>query len=214
VFVLKKIHLKETVLDSALLSLAPAVIIFSFISTITPGPNNLLLAHSGAHFGMRKTLPHVIGIRCGMLLIHLSILLGLGKVFDLWPTLHQAFTLLAASYIIYMAIKIAISKRPNQSKKGKPMGFIQAASFQVINPKSWATLVTLGTAFTLSGDLFWPSALMGIILHQIATLPGTFMWITIGKMVAYKLSEPSFHRAFNLIMGALLLASLPMIFMR
>ncbi len=201
-------------MESALLSLAPAVIVFSFISTITPGPNNLLLAHSGAHFGMRKTLPHVIGIRCGMLFLHLSILLGLGKVFDLWPTLHQVFTLLAASYIIYMAIKIAISKRPNQSNKGKPMGLIQAATFQVINPKSWATLVTLGTVFTLSGDLFWPSAVMGIILHQIATLPGTFMWITIGKLVANKLNEPSFHRAFNLVMGLLLLASLPMIFMR
>jgi len=201
-------------LESALLSLAPAVIVFSFISTVTPGPNNLLLAHSGAHFGMRKTLPHVIGIRCGMLLLHLSILLGLGKVFDLWPILHQAFALLAASYIVYMAIKIAISKRPNQSKKGKPMGLIQAASFQVINPKSWATLVTLGTAFTLSGDLFWPSAVMGIILHQLATLPGTFMWITIGKLVANKLSEPRFHRIFNLIMGLLLLASLPMIFIR
>lgn len=199
-------------MDSALLGLAPAVIVFSFISTITPGPNNLLLAHSGAHFGIRKTLPHVLGIRCGMLLLHLSILFGLGEVFKIWPVLHQVFTLLAASYIIYMAIKIALSKQPKQESKGKPMGLLQAASFQIINPKSWATLVTLGTAFTLTGDLFWPSALMGIVLHQIATLPGTFMWITIGKLVANKLREPRFHRAFNVIMGTLLLVSLPMVF--
>lgn len=198
-------------MESALLSLAPAIIVFSFISTVTPGPNNLLLAHSGAHFGMRKTLPHVLGIRCGMVILHLSILLGLGKVFEVWPVLHQVFTVLAASYIVYMAIKIATSKQPSESNKGEPMGLFQAASFQWINPKSWATLITLGTAFTLSGDLFWPSALMGIILHQIATLPGTFMWISIGKLVAHKLSDPTFHRRFNLIMGALLLASLPLI---
>lgn len=201
-------------MDSALLSLAPAVIIFSFISTITPGPNNLLLAHSGAHFGIRKTLPHVVGIRCGMVLLHLSILLGLGKAFDLWPMLHQVFAFLAATYIVYMAIKIALTKKQTQNKKGKPMGLLQAASFQLINPKSWATLITLGTVFTLNGDLFWPSALMGIILHQIATLPGTFMWITIGKLVANKLNEPKFHRLFNLVMSILLLASLPMIFIR
>lgn len=199
-------------MESALLSLAPAVIVFSFISTITPGPNNLLLAHSGAHFGMRKTLPHVLGIRCGMLFLHLSILLGLGEIFKIWPMLHQIFTLLAASYIIYMAIKIATSKQPKHAVKGNPMGLMQAASFQLINPKSWATLITLGTAFTLGGDLFWPSALMGILLHQIATLPGTFMWITIGKLVSHKLSKPRFYRIFNIIMGALLLASLPMIF--
>jgi len=199
-------------LDSALVSLIPAIIIFSFISTITPGPNNLLLAHSSAHFGIRKTLPHVIGIKFGMMSLHLSILFGLGKVFELWPSLHQVFTLLAASYIIYMAIKIAFSKMPSQNNKGQPMGLIQAASFQVVNPKSWATLITLGTAFTLSGDLFWPSALMGIVLHQIWTLPGTFMWISIGKLVANKLNEPGFHRIFNVLMVALLLASLPMIF--
>ena len=200
-------------MESTLISLAPAVIVFSFISTITPGPNNLLLAHSGAHFGLRKTLPHVLGIRCGMLLLHLSILLGLAEVFKLWPILHQIFSFLTASYIIYMAIKIATSRQVATQTKGKPMGLVQAASFQVINPKSWATLITLGTAFTLSGELFWPSAIMGMILHQIATLPGTLMWISIGKLVANKLSDARFQRQFNLTMSTLLLLSLPMIFM-
>ena len=68
-------------MNSALIELVPAIILFCLISTITPGPNNILLAHSGAHFGLRKTLPHVIGIRCGMTTLHLTILLGLSELF-------------------------------------------------------------------------------------------------------------------------------------
>ncbi|WP_191602759.1 LysE family translocator [Marinomonas algicola] len=199
-------------MDSALLELTPALILFCLISTMTPGPNNILLAHSGAHFGIKKTLPHVIGIRLGMTILHITILLGLGELFKIWPYMHKVCTIMAAGYIIYMSIKIATAKIHNTNSHLKPMSVLQAASFQAINPKSWASLITASSAFTLNGDLFWPSALLGIIMFNIATLPGSFMWITIGKLVSARLQQPKFHRIFNSIMGVLLLSTLPMIF--
>lgn len=195
-----------------LIELLPAMIIFCLISTITPGPNNLLLAHSSAHFGIKKTLPHVLGIRLGMTSLHITILLGLGEIFQLWPIMHKVCTIIAAGYIIYMAAKIAFAKRHKTNDNGQPMSIIQAAIFQMINPKSWATLITGSSVFTLTGDLFWPSAILGVIMFNIATLPGTFMWITIGKLVSHKLQEPRFNRIFNILMGTLLLTTVPMIF--
>ena len=194
-----------------LIELLPAMIIFCLISTITPGPNNLLLAHSSAHFGIRKTLPHVLGIRLGMTSLHITILLGLGELFRLWPVMQKLFTVIAAGYILYMAVKIAFAKRHKAKDGGKPMSVKQAALFQLINPKSWAMLITGSSVFTLTGDLFWPSAILGVVMFNIATLPGTFMWISIGKLVSHKLQEPRFNRIFNILMGTLLLTTVPMI---
>jgi threonine/homoserine/homoserine lactone efflux protein len=200
-------------MNNALLEIAPAIILFCSITTLTPGPNNILLTHSAANFGIRRTLPHVLGIRTGMTLLHITILLGLGELFKHWPYLHQFFTYIAATYIFYMSAKIAFAKPRNSHHSLQPMNIFQAASFQLINPKSWASLITLSSAFTLAGDLFWPSALFGVLMCNLATLPGTFMWLTIGKLVAKKLQNPKFHRIFNIVMGTLLLTTVPMIFL-
>ncbi|MCV2403174.1 LysE family translocator [Marinomonas sp. C2222] len=200
-------------MSNALLELLPALTLFCLVSTLTPGPNNILLAHSGANFGIKRTLPHVAGIRLGMTLLHCFILLGLGKVFSLWPKTHDVFAFIAAGYILYMSIKIALAK-PHSSKNSlQPMGVIQAALFQGINPKSWASLISASSLFTLAGDQFWPSALICIIAFNVATLPGTFMWISIGKLVSRKLKDPTFHKYFNILMGALLSTTLPMMFL-
>jgi threonine/homoserine/homoserine lactone efflux protein len=200
-------------MNPALLDIAPALILFCLVATLTPGPNNILLANSGAHFGIRKTLPHVLGIRIGMTMLHIAVLLGLGQIFKHWPILHDVFTFAAAAYIVYMSAKIALAK-PHDSKNSlQPMSIKEAALFQAINPKSWSMLITASSVFTLTGDLFWPSALMCLIAFNTATIPGTFMWITIGKLVSSKLQNPTFHRNFNLLMGLLLLTTLPMIFL-
>jgi threonine/homoserine/homoserine lactone efflux protein len=204
---------EETTMNSELIELAPTLALFCMVSTLTPGPNNILLAHSGAHFGMRKTLPHVLGIRFGMTTLHLTILFGLGRLFTVWPNLQDLLSVIACAYIIYIAIKIALNKPPKDNQKSYPMGFIQAASFQFINPKSWAMLLTASSVFTLENELFWPSAILGLILFNLATLPGTFMWITIGKLVSKKLVNPKFNRGFNFFMSFLLLMTLPMLFL-
>lgn len=199
-------------MDSALLEIIPALMLFCLISTITPGPNNILLANSGANFGFRRTLPHVLGIRLGMTLLHIMILFGLGEMFKHWPFLHDVFTAIAAGYIVYMSVKIASAKMHNDKKSLQPMRIMQAATFQAINPKSWASLMTASSVFTLTGDLFWPSALLCLLMFNVATLPGTFMWITIGKLVSKRLQDPKFHRYFSVSMGGLLLITLPMMF--
>lgn len=122
-------------MNKALLDIAPSIILFCFISTVTPGPNNILLAHSAAQFGIVKTLPHILGIRCGMTLLHISILLGLGEIFKLWPSMHTICTYIAAGYIVYMSLKIAFAKIHSTNRRAQPMGIIQAAMFHGYHPQ-------------------------------------------------------------------------------
>ena len=148
-----------------------------------------------------------------MTALHLTILLCLGELFILWPNLQQLLSIIAAVYILYIALKIAFNKPPGEQQRERPIGFIQAASFQLINPKSWAMLLTASSVFTLENELFWPSAILGLLLFNLATLPGTFMWITIGKLVSKKLIDPKFNQRFNWSMSFLLLLTLPMLFL-
>ena len=197
---------------SAVLSLLPALILFSISATLTPGPNNILLAYSGANFGFRKTLPHIVGIRIGMTCMHLAMLLGLGKLFEQYPMLHQVLSVFAASYIIYLAIKIARGKPNSSNSSASPMTFRQAALFQLVNPKSWAMLLTLVTALTLPNEQYWPSALLGVIVFNLATLPCSFFWVGVGRYLKGFLQNPQKLKRFNLVMASLLLLTLPLIF--
>ncbi|MCD8547228.1 MAG: hypothetical protein LRY38_01995 [Aeromonadaceae bacterium] len=58
---------------------------FALVSSITPGPNNLMLTSAGARFGLQRTLLHVVGISAGMGLMLLLVSLGLGELFAAQP---------------------------------------------------------------------------------------------------------------------------------
>ncbi|KZN65943.1 hypothetical protein N473_10265 [Pseudoalteromonas luteoviolacea CPMOR-1] len=196
-----------------LFTLFPALVLFSFAASITPGPNNILLTYSGSQFGIKKTLPHIVGIRAGMTLIHVAMLMGLGHLVLANPQLHLTFKLLATGYIVYLAYKIAFS--PTNSHKlqqqNQPLSFIQGALFQLINPKTMATLLSLTTALTLPGDYYWHSALLGILVFNVVALGSGLSWTYFGKVLSKKLQNQKHMRRFNYVMACLLLACLPLI---
>ncbi|KZN28925.1 hypothetical protein N480_09160 [Pseudoalteromonas luteoviolacea S2607] len=196
-----------------LIALIPALVMFSFAASITPGPNNILLTYSGANFGVRKTVPHIAGIRAGMTLIHIVMLIGLGQLLASNPNIHMLFKLLASGYILYLAYKICLSRSANSTKQdqSRPMSFIEAAIFQLINPKCIATLLSLSTALTLPGELYWPSAILGVLMFNVVALFSGFSWIYFGKVISQKLQNPMHQQYFNYAMAALLLVCLPLI---
>jgi len=205
-------NLQGVFMQSELLALILPISIFTVIATITPGPNNILLAHSGAYFGIKKTLPHILGIRIGMICLQTSILFGLGQLFITWPKIQFLLSLIACIYILKLAVTISRAKPPSSNKTHQPFNIIQAAGFQLINPKSWAMLLTASSAFTLTGELYWSSAFLSILLFNTVSIPCAFVWVTIGKLIANKLQDPAFNQKFNFTMSALLLLTIPMIF--
>ncbi|MGI2210140.1 LysE family translocator [Shewanella baltica] len=199
--------------DPQLWTLMASTALFCATMSMTPGPNNVLLASSGAHFGVMRTVPHIAGIRLGSTSLHLAVLFGLGTLFEALPILHQVLKYFALAYLLYLAYKLVTS--PVQSTHlddgRKPMTLIEAALFQWINPKSWMSTITLCSAFTLGGDGFWLSAFLGVLTFNLVGFPASFTWVFVGAAISKKLNTDRRKRHFNWFMGSLLLVSLPMI---
>mgnify|MGYP001171408114 CR=1 FL=1 len=188
-----------------------ALVLFAFVSTFTPGPNNLMLMTSGANVGFNKTIPHMLGVTIGFPIMVVLVGLGLVEIFDLYPMIHQILKIASLSYLVYLAYQIARSQPPqNEGGNYKPLSFLKAASFQWVNPKGWSMALTAVTVYNPDNSLFG-LALIAII-YAIANIPSGSFWIIAGKQLQYLLTNSTRIRVFNYTMAALLIVStLPMI---
>jgi len=186
----------------------PAAMTFALVMSITPGPNNTMLLASGVNFGFRRTLPHMIGITCGCIVMMLAIALGLGQIFVRVPALYSAMEVLSVAYLLYLAWKIAASRGLSvDANKERPMTFFQAAAFQWVNPKAWMMVVTGVTAFHIDDNLAINAVALAIAF-AIVNFPSISVWAAFGLAVRRFLSGPIALRAFNWTMAALLIASI------
>ena len=120
-----------------------ALFSFSLVSSITPGPNNLMLLSSGVNYGFERSLPHMLGISGGFCFLLLCVGFGLGQLLENAPSLYTALKIAGAIYLLYLAFKIATSGPISSSVgKGVPMSFLEAAAFQWVNPKAWVMAIT------------------------------------------------------------------------
>lgn len=180
---------------------------FAFVTSITPGPNNLMLMASGANFGFRRSIPHMLGIGIGFVFMLVAVGLGLSGLFERYPAAYGALTVISIAYLIYLAWKIASAAPPaDRPDDATPMTFIQAALFQWVNPKAWAMALTAVTVYAPSRDS-QAIILVGLIFGLI-NLPAVSSWTLLGQQMQRFLTSRTRLRAFNLTMATLLLATL------
>lgn len=174
--------------------------------TWTPGPNNMMLAASGANFGWRRTMPHAMGVTLGFPLMLVLVALGLGRVFAAEPRLATGLAWTGLAFMIWFAWGIANAGSASAEQRSRPLRFIEAGAFQWVNPKAWAFAI-LVTATYATG----PSALEGIMAAAIIFLLSAFgssqAWTIFGAGAGQVLGDGVLLRAFNWMMAALLLAS-------
>lgn len=190
------------------LPLLAALAGFAFVTSITPGPNNLMLLASGTRFGWRRSLPHLLGISFGFAVMLLLVGLGLGEVFVRLPVLHEVLKWLSLTYLLYLAFKVATAAPPaaDGSASGRPMGFGAAALFQVVNPKAWAMALTAVTAY---GGLGVAAV---TLVFVVVNLPCCGCWALLGERMRQWLHRPRALQAFNWGAAGLMVASvLPML---
>lgn len=186
---------------------------FAFVSSITPGPNNLMLMASGANFGFRRTIPHMLGVAIGFTVMVTLVGVGLMQVFDAYPVSHKILNIASIAYLVYLAWKIATSAPPEHdpdAEEGRPFTFFQAALFQWVNPKAWTMALTAVTLYAPDHNLtavLWVSAVFGLV-----NLPSISVWTVMGQQMSRLLTSPARLRAFNWTMAALLLTSLALVF--
>lgn len=184
-----------------------ALVGFAFVGSVTPGPNNLMLMASGANFGLRRTLPHMLGVSLGHAGMVFLLGAGLAQVFVIWPQAHLVLKLAATVYMLWLAWKIAHAAPPEgETTRGVPFTFWQAAAFQWVNPKAWAIGLTAVTVYAPDATL----AAIGMVTGVFAAvnLPSVSCWAMMGVQIRRLLSRPARLRAFNVVMAALLVASL------
>ncbi|SMY07701.1 LysE family translocator [Flavimaricola marinus] len=190
-----------------------ALLGFAFVSSITPGPNNLMLMASGANFGMRRTIPHMLGISLGHAFMVTMVGIGLGQIFALYPMAKAVMTGLSVLYLLYLAWKIANAAPPKSKETtGSPLTFLQAAAFQWVNPKAWYMALTAVSAYTPDGSGLW-GALSVAGIFACTNLPSITVWTGLGTQLRRFLTNPARLRLFNWTMaGLLVLTLIPILF--
>ena len=189
-----------------------ALMSFAFVSSITPGPNNLMLLASGVNFGLMRTLPHMFGIGIGFTLMIVLIGVGLGEVFKQVPALYTIMKYAGALYMLYLAWKLANAGPVKDGEaKGKPMTFLQAAAFQWVNPKAWVMALVAISTYTTAQNYFF-SVLLIAVIFGIVNLPSIGIWALFGVGMKRFLANERVVRVFNVTMALLLVASIWPIF--
>ena len=184
-----------------------ALLGFAFVTSVTPGPNNMMLLASGVNFGFRRTLPHMLGISMGHALMVFLVGLGLAGVFKAWPLALTVLKVASVAYMLWLAWKIAHAGAPGEGRaKPVPMTFLQAAAFQWVNPKAWAMALGAVSAYVTEPSAWAYAAVAGVF--ACVNLPSVAVWAGMGQAVRRWLEGPGRLRAFNWGMAGLLVLSL------
>ncbi|WP_426122916.1 LysE family translocator [Pararhizobium sp. PWRC1-1] len=185
-----------------------ALFLFAFTTSITPGPNNMMLFASGVNFGFARTIPHMFGIGAGFLSLLIAVGLGLGALLHSVPMLYIALKFAGGAYLVWIAWKIGTSRTLSEGKAGAvPMSFLQAAAFQWINPKAWVMAVTAMATYTTEQSYLTSVFIVGAIF-AIVNVPSVSTWAGFGSALRQWLSEPVRLKWFNITMAVLLVLSL------
>lgn len=185
-----------------------ALFLFAFTTSITPGPNNMMLFASGVSFGFVRTVPHMLGIGAGFFLLLIAVGFGLGALLHSLPLLYTALKFAGGAYLVWIAWKIGTSRSLGEGKAGaKPMTFLSAAAFQWVNPKAWVMAVSAMATYTSSDSYLFSVLVVGLVF-ALVNVPSVSTWAGFGSALRQWLSEPSRLKWFNITMAVLLVVSL------
>jgi threonine/homoserine/homoserine lactone efflux protein len=184
-----------------------ALIGFAFVNSITPGPNNLMLLASGINYGLRATIPHMLGISLGFGCLLFATGMGLATLFNAYPILHSILKWVGICYFIYLAWKVANAGVPSDKTKitGKPMTITGAAVFQIVNVKAWFMAIGAFSMYTPTGS-GTGTILMMTLLFIVINFPSCSSWAVLGSSLRHYLTQDRYRRWFNYTMALLLLA--------
>jgi threonine/homoserine/homoserine lactone efflux protein len=189
--------------------LLTGLIVFAFVASMTPGPNNMMLLASGVNFGFQRTIPHMLGISVGFGVMIVLAGLGAGEVLGRWPGLYNVLKVASIGYLLWLAWKIATAGviSSGDASQARPKTFLEAAAFQWVNPKGWTSSLSAISAYTVPEQYMATMLLVAAVFVAWSPLVVT-IWTAFGVRLKTLLSDPGRVRAFNIVMALVLVASL------
>lgn len=195
--------LSYRIMDRLLLSLLG----FSVAMYITPGPNNVMVAASAASYGIRATVPHMLGVAIGFSCMLALVCAGLGSALVNFPLLLPLFRWVGAAWLLWLAWKIATAAPPGEGGKGRLLGFTGAVAFQWINPKAWLIAVAAAGEYLLPNQSIVIQLARIFLIFLAVGMPCLMVWALLGSGAGRLLRSPARLRAFNIAMALLLVLS-------
>ena len=187
-----------------------ALVSFAFVMSISPGPGNFLLLSSGVNFGFFRSLPLILGICIGFLTMVFFVGIGLGQLLNSYPVALTILKLVCGTYVLWLAWKIGKSRSMSGNNDGpvdKPISFLQAALFQLVNPKAWAVAFIVTVSYT-NPDHYIPSLLLMILVFATVNIPAISVWAASGMALRRIIGNEKRIAIFNISMAVLLVGSM------
>ena len=184
------------------------LIFFSIAAAFTPGPNNIVGSYSGFNFGIKKTIPHILGTTLGFTSLVLLLTIGLINVFKLFPIIQIVIRYLGTVFLIYLAYKIASSTASDEIKKENPVRFIETFLFQYLNPKGVMVAIIVVSTYVELGENYLNYATQVVVLAFLFSSTSITLWTFIGKFLRKFATNDKFIKYFNYAMSMLLLLSI------
>ena len=185
-----------------------SISLFWFVTAYTPGPNNVVASYSGFNFGIKKTIPHILGVTLGFTSLVLFLSIGLINVFKLFPIIQIVIRYLGTLFLIYLAYKIAFSTSSNETQKENPVKFIETFSFQYLNPKGVTVAIIVVSTYVELGVNYISYATQIIVLAFLFSVTSITLWTFVGKFLSKFATNDKFIKYFNYVMSGLLLLSI------
>ena len=185
-----------------------SISLFWFVTAYTPGPNNVVASYSGFNFGVKKTIPHILGVTLGFTSLVIFLSVGLINIFKLFPLIQIIIKYLGTLFLIYLANKIAFSKTSDDTTKENPVKFIETFLFQYLNPKGVTVAIIVVSTYVELGENYLNYATQVILLAFLFSITSITLWTLIGKFLRKFATNDEFIKYFNYVMSSLLLLSI------
>ncbi|XDZ50482.1 LysE family translocator [Neisseriaceae bacterium CLB008] len=195
-------------------SLYLSIFTFLLIAAVTPGPNNILLTTTAANFGLVRALIPMLGIMLGMQVLLVLVASGVGSLIILHPNIHLALKIMGSIYLAWLAWKLGSARfepLDTTTAPAKPVKFYQGALLQFLNPKAWLMALGSISSFSLVGALYLPSVIAISLIMIGVNLIASAVWLGFGSLIGQFLSSPTSWRIFNVTMGVLTAACVPLV---
>ena len=180
--------------------------LFMFVTSCSPGPNNIVASHSGFNHGIKKTIPLMLGVIFGFTTMIVIVNFGLINIFKLYPIIQKILIFTGTIFLVYLAYKISFSKSSNKKKKLKPVNFLETFMYQFLNPKGVIVAIISVSTYVESGNNFLNYSLWVIGVAFIFAIISIIFWVFIGKFMRKFATNDKFIKLFNYVMSLLLLS--------
>ena len=185
-----------------------SICLFWFVTAFTPGPNNIVASYSGFNFGIKKTIPHILGVTLGFTALIISLIIGLINIFKIYPNIQEVLKYLGTLFLLYLAFKISFSSSDNSSNSESPVKFIETFLFQFLNPKGVIVGIIVVSTYIQVDENYVNYSLQVIILALLFSVTSITSWTLVGRFLRKFATNEKFIKYFNYAMSLLLLLSI------